>query len=398
MQTISNIFRRILCVLAALLFCGQAALAQSGSLTGKVVSKESGGPLPGANVELVGADAGRKLGVICDTTGVFRIERVAPGVYTVKVTFIGYRDLRVEDVVVAEGEPTSLDVVLQESPFVGQELVVSASRRTERALEAPAAVSVIEADDIEEMPGLTPATYLKTVQAVDVASIGIVGARIVVRGFNAAFGGRLLTMADNRITNAPGLRTNPLEFIPITDEDLDRIEVLEGPGSALYGPNAAGGVLHFISKSPFDSKGTMVSVGGGERGTRTLSFRHAGVVNNGIGFKVSGEYVQGHDWEFVDVAEPDSLVKGLQTPDGRVDVGGVIPNSRDFDTRTLTGDARIDLRAESGLTTVLSAGHSRASEVSLTGIAAYQVDDWATSYLQARLIYKDLFLQALQKV
>ena len=72
------------------------------------------------------------------------------------------------------------------------------------------------------------------------------------------------------------MRLNAYNFIPVTNEDVERIEVVLGPGSALYGPNSANGVLHVITTSPFASAGTTVQMGLGERSLRKAAFRHAG--------------------------------------------------------------------------------------------------------------------------
>ena len=131
------------------------------------------------------------------------------------------------------------------------------------------------------------------------------GARIpkVVRGFNNVFSGTLLTLTDNRIARVPSLRVNAFNFIPLTNDDVERIEVVLGPGSALYGPNSADGVMHIITRSPFASQGTSVNVGMGERSLRQTAFRHAGALGDRLGYKVSAQYYTGTEWEYTDPEE-----------------------------------------------------------------------------------------------
>ena len=62
-----------------------------------------------------------------------------------------------------------------------------------------------------------------------------------------------------------------------------------GPGSALYGPNSANGVMHILTKSPFGSEGTTVTLGSGERSVLTGALRHAGSFDDRIGYKISGK-------------------------------------------------------------------------------------------------------------
>ena len=79
---------------------------------------------------------------------------------------------------------------------------------------------------------------------VDIITQGVQSTNVVVRGFNNIFSGALYTLTDNRMAGVPSLRVNVMHFVPTTDEDLQRMEVVLGPGSALYGPNTANGVLH----------------------------------------------------------------------------------------------------------------------------------------------------------
>ena len=134
---------------------------------------------------------------------------------------------------------------------------------------------------------------MKSVRGVDVVNTGLNSSNVVVRGFNNVFSGSLLSLVDNRIARVPSLRVNAYSLIPTVSEDIEQIEVVSGPGAALYGPNSANGVMHILTRSPFTSQGTTISLGGGERGVLMGSLRHAGVINETIGYKLSGNYFQG---------------------------------------------------------------------------------------------------------
>lgn len=384
-------FHRFIFFLGALFFCSQAVFAQTGSVSGKVIDKNTGEVLPGANVELF--DSKGRLGATCDLEGKFTVKNVPEGIFTVKVMFVGYRTWQLQDVKVNNSRDTALEIALIESAFRGREMVVSASRRPERVIEAPAEVSILDAKEIEARPVLTPTEHLQGVQSVDVATTGISSSRIAVRGFNGAFSGRLLTLTDNRIANVPALRVNNLQFVPANNNDIDRMEIIEGPASALYGPNAAGGVLHIITKTPFESQGTIVSVGMGERNLKMGSFRHAGTLSDQIGYKLSMRYQEGEDWGYVDPGEPDSLVRGYQNGLVRTLNGPRVSNARNLNVGEFTADARLDFQPNEDLKTVVAAGFARASDIELTGIGSYQIQDWIVGYGQARLSYKDLFVQ-----
>src|SRR5690606_2545908 len=132
----------------------------------------------------------------------------------------------------------------------------------------------------------------------------------VTRGFNNVFSGSMLTLTDNRYAFVPSLRVNTSFLVPTANEDIGRIELLLGPASALYGPNSANGVMHVITKTPFESQGTTLSLGGGMRaeseglpasveeefGDKTFTrgaLRHAGTVGDRFGYKLSGQLMQG---------------------------------------------------------------------------------------------------------
>ncbi|RMD95334.1 MAG: hypothetical protein D6814_13355, partial [Calditrichaeota bacterium] len=184
-------------------------------------------------------------------------------------------------------------------------------------------------------------------------------------------------------------------------------EIVLGPGSALYGPNSANGVMHILTKSPFRSKGTQISIGGGGRdffnfsnrppgGGRNIflgSFRHASTLGEHVGFKISGQYYRGRDWEFHDPAEPKRILKGKQTAHGRIAVGDSIDNQRDFNVEKLSLDARVDFLLGDNTTLILNGAVQQIDQIELTGIGAAQGKNWTYSYAQARFNYKNLFLQ-----
>ena len=70
-----------------------------------------------------------------------------------------------------------------------------------------------------------------------------------------------------------------MHFIPSQDEDLERMEVVLGPGSALYGPNTSNGVVHLITKSPLESQGSTATLGGGTQSVSEFAFRTAQISN-----------------------------------------------------------------------------------------------------------------------
>lgn len=367
---------------------------QTAALSGTVTDSVTAEPLIGANIFVV-SDSGARLGTSSAVDGTFGFQNLAAGTYTITITYTGY-ERWVRSLQLRDGESRMLAAALRPTVLdLGQTVVVTASRREERRLDAPAAVWLLEAVDIQARPALSPVEHLKGQPGVDVASSGLSSDRVVVRGFNTTSDfGRLLFLTDSRFAGVPGLGFNFYELSPTVDDDIDRIEVAAGPASALYGPNALGGVLQIITKSPFDNPGTVVTITGGERSLIRGTIRHSGLIGNRLAYKISGEYHQGDDWEYVDPVEPDTIIKGIQTSSGRIPRGGPVPNIRDYAQERLGGFGRLDFRPNNNLTAILSGGITRGNWLGIFEGGGVQVEDFVYSHIQARLFYKRLFAQA----
>ena len=370
-------------LLYALVLWAGVAFGAEGTLSGVVTGSE-GEAIPGANVVLV-SDLlpGGKIGAATDEDGRFRLEGLPVGEYQLDVTHIGYRSLMRESVGIVAGEQ-ELMLTLETGIIFLDQNVVSASRRQEKVLEAPASVAIVEAEEIRNRPALSVAEHIRDLPAVDFSQTGLAQSNVVVRGFNNVFSGALLTLTDNRIARVPSLRLNAYNFIPVTNDDIERIEVVLGPGAALYGPNSANGVMHIITHSPFTSAGTNVNLGVGERSVSKVGMRHAGAVGDRLGYKVSGQYYTGMDWEYED---PEEVRARAANP--------AIP-PRSFDIERQSAEARLDYKASDDLTAILSAGYNKGDQIELTGLGAGQAQDWAYNYVQLRLLYKNWFAQVFQ--
>ena len=370
-------------LLYAFVLWAGVAFGAEGTLSG-VVKGPEGESIPGANIVLIGdLLPGGKVGTATDEDGRFRLEGLPAGEYQLSVTHIGYRPLTREGVGIVGGEQ-ELMLTLETGIIFLDQNVVSASRRQEKILEAPASVAVVEAHEIRNRPALSVVEHVRDLPGVDFSQTGLAQSNVVVRGFNNVFSGTLLTLTDNRIARVPSLRLNAYNFIPVTNDDIERIEVVLGPGSALYGPNSANGVMHIITRSPFNSAGTSAQVGLGERSVRQVSVRHAGAAGDRLGYKVSAQYYTGMDWEYED---PEEVRARKANPD--------IP-PRNFDIERQSTEARLDYRATDELTAILAAGYNKGNQIELTGLGAGQAQDWAYNYVQLRLLYKNWFAQVFQ--
>ena len=358
-----------------------AAHGQQGTINGTVADAETGEALSGAAVEVLGQD--QRQGT--NATGLFSFT-LEPGTYSLVVQLIGYETTRIDGVIVNAGDETEVTISVRSQALTLNPIVVTASRRQEKALEAPASISTVSLEQVGRTVATTVADHVRALPGVDAAQTGINQGTVVARGFNNVFSGALLAIIDNRYARVPSLRFNAYNMFPTNDLDLDRIEVSLGPGAALYGPNASNGVMHLITSSPLDRQGSSISLAGGERSLFHGQFRTALAPSENFGFKVSAQYMRGNDWEYDDPAEAEAR--------------GRMPNPcticvRDNLAQRYSADARLDFRFAGDGDLVLNGGTSTLlSGVDMTGIGAFQVKNWGYNYLQSRFSKGRLFAQA----
>ena len=371
----------------ALLVVPTLGFAQNGTVTGTVTDARTNTPVSGARVQALTATS-----VVAATQskddGTYRLS-VAPGTYTIVVNRIGFRPGNASATVAAGGSATA-NVVMSEAIVELNPVVTVASRKEEKALDAPASVSVVEVRSIAEKPTVTAAGQVEGLAGIDVSKGGIAQANVVARGFNNVFSGSMLMLQDYRFAGVPSLRVNVPLLSTATNEDIERIEVLLGPASALYGPNSSHGVIHTITKSPFTSQGTILTVDGGSHSLFRASGRYAGLAGDKVGFKVSGEYFKASDFEFTDPGEP--TVFPAAAPPGRAGQ----PNERVFDVERWIGEARLDFRPNDNSEYVTTFGTSQIGDgLEYTGAnGAAQARGWTYRSFQQRARIGRFFAQA----
>lgn len=367
-------------------FFATTAWAQNATLQGTVTDGSDNLPLSGANVVLT-LDGSTNMagGSATGVDGRYVITGLSAGTYNVSITFIGYQEYSGSVTLSATGSET-LDVTLQPGGFDLNTVVVTASRQQEKALDAPASLSVLGAEEIMQDASTSAVSALRNTTGVDMAQTGIDRREIVLRGFNNAFSGATYTLVDYRQAAAPALAVNMYSSMPITTVDIERIEVVRGPGSALYGAGVDAGVVHFITKDPFTSPGTTLSLSLGERSTAGFQFRHASVINNNFGFKVVGEYLTARDWEM----NPEDPEDGRQLQNDQA--------VRDNDYLKYKINGELQYRFNDKVSLIANAGTSSLKATVLSGIGTLQADGFGYSYGQLRLQAGNFFAQGYLNV
>jgi len=183
----------------------------------------------------------------------------------------------------------SLEQLLNES-------VTSVSKREQKLSDAPAAIAVVSHDDIQRSGVTTIADALRLVPGLQVAAIDAGNWAISARGFNSQFANKLLVMIDGRTVYSPLFSGVYWDAQQMLLEDVDRIEVIRGPGATVWGANAVNGVINIVSKSAQDTQGGLVYGGGGNVHLALGGARYGGQISESTFYRVYGTYQLNDDF------------------------------------------------------------------------------------------------------
>lgn len=170
--------------------------------------------------------------------------------------------------------------------------VHSVSRQDTRLAETPAAVYLISGDDIRHAGATTLPEALRLAPNLQVASLGGQGYAITARGFSSRLENKLLVMIDGRSVYSPLFSGVYWDMQDVLMEDIERIEVISGPGATIWGANAVNGVINIITKPAGATQGTFASASAGARG-RQAAVRYGGKTETGQSYRVYGQHDDG---------------------------------------------------------------------------------------------------------
>ena len=161
---------------------------------------------------------------------------------------------------------------------LGEIVVEGASRGPERIVEAPAAISVVPQEVLQNVAvtGQAPMA-LQSVPGVDIVQSGVNDFNVNARGFNSSLNRRVLTLQDGRDLAIAFLGSQEWNGLTQPLDDLGKVEMVRGPGSALYGANAFSGVINITTPEAREVLGSKLTIAGGELETFRADGRHAGL-------------------------------------------------------------------------------------------------------------------------
>jgi iron complex outermembrane receptor protein len=177
--------------------------------------------------------------------------------------------------------------------------VVSVSRTSEKLIEAPAAVYVLTNEDIIRSGATSIPEALRLVPGVQVAQVNANNWAVSVRGFGSGLANKLLVLMDGREVYDPLFSGVYWDIQDVILEDIERVEVIRGPGASLWGANAVNGVINIITKKAADTQGNLLSITGGTQPRGIVEERYGGKLGESGYYRVYGKYTNRDDEQSV---------------------------------------------------------------------------------------------------
>ncbi len=191
--------------------------------------------------------------------------------------------------------------------------ITSVSKRPENLNEAASAVQVITQEDIRRSGATSLPEALRLASNLQVAQLNTREWAISARGFNATFANKLLVMIDGRTVYTPLYSGVFWDAQHVLLEDVERIEVISGPGGTLWGSNAVNGVINIVTKSAEETQGLYLAGGGGSLLRDFGEARSGGKAGGGLFYRIYGTHTDRNglvNAEGSDTHEPSALSQG----------------------------------------------------------------------------------------
>jgi outer membrane receptor for ferrienterochelin and colicins len=234
---------------------GIVASQETGRLEGTVSDAATNEPLPGANITLVGT----VLGAATDGNGKFIIEHLPVGEYDIQATMIGYKKEVLQKINIETAGSRTLSIKLVETVIETPELIVTANKRRQSIQDSPNSIGVMTSRDIEQKNQIYLDDFLEQASGVN-----FVGQQVNIRGssgFSYGAGSRVLFLVDG-VPVMPG-DSGDIKWDLIPATQIERVEIIKGAGSALYGSSALGGVINVITKKASSTPVTHIRLSAG---------------------------------------------------------------------------------------------------------------------------------------
>jgi outer membrane receptor for ferrienterochelin and colicins len=265
----------------AILIAGLLSVsAIAGEISGVITDGVTKEPLPGVHVSI----SGTKFGAASNIEGHFDIRNLAAGQYDIVVHLIGYKKIT-RKVSIDESGDTRLDLALEQSPWELDEVVVTATRRKHILKDVPVTTELITKEDMKATGALTVDQALDSHIGIDIED-DLSGKSATLRGIDPS---RILILIDGH--RVIGRVQGSIDLGQISLSDVERIEIVKGSGSTLYGSDAMGGVINIITKKASAARKLESSIEYGSFNTFDPEFQFEATKSR-FGLMVAGKHEQ----------------------------------------------------------------------------------------------------------
>ena len=189
-----------------------------------------------------------------------------------------------------EAPDDAIDLGGEAAGDVYEERVVSASRFAQSPLDAPNSTTIVTAQDIRLTGHTNPAAFLRRAAGVEVMELAPEYYDVSIRGLNQRISNKVLVLVDGRSVYLDFLGATFWNLLPLAVEDIERIEIIRGPASALYGADAFTGIINLITRDPGEGP-SWVSLGAGN-GDTLRAATSVGGRSEALSYRFGGGYAQ----------------------------------------------------------------------------------------------------------
>ncbi len=292
------------------------SLLSAQEISGILLDKQTGEALIGASVSVKGTGTG----TTTDIDGKFNLKISQQPPFTLSFSYIGYSTQEFE-IKSANDLKRSFNIKLATEEKTLKDVEVVDTRITQKQKESPLTVESMGLQAIKQTASSTFYEGLSSLKGVDMTAASLGFVIINTRGFNSTSPVRSLQLLDGADNQAPGLNFSVGNFAGATEIDIQKVDLIVGASSSMYGPNAFNGVINMQTKNPFYYPGLTVFVKGAERNLFEGALRYAKVYKNKLGtdkfaFKVNFSYLRANDWVANNMAASTNSWKPVGNPGG----------------------------------------------------------------------------------
>jgi hemoglobin/transferrin/lactoferrin receptor protein len=278
-----------------------SSFAQNAVLKGRITDSNTGEPLKGAIVFISSSNI-----AYTGSDGSYTLSDLNKGSYELKISHLSYKTIT--ELVSIEGD-TEINYLLESSPLEMYEVVVSTNRFDRHMTSSPYSELMVTQEQIELKPFQTLPDVLKEEPGLSIMSDGVWGKEISIRGLNRE---NIVTLIDgNRIATATDIAAR-LSLVDLND--IERVEVIKGASSSIYGSGATGGIINIISKTPSIENSTYFSgnLSAGYNSVNSSAMTAGSLTGGGSSWssKISGSYRKADNTQ-----TPDGELKNSQFKD-----------------------------------------------------------------------------------